>query len=230
MNRISLFTFFLCFILPGNLKSFVTSDPNTLLPKSGECCVGSEGGMTTSGRDFSGSLPYCEFNYGVVSNLQIHFLIPLNVDKPRNESALYGIGEVEFGLKWRFIDETGSLPQVGTFVLIQVPAKIFLPILLQKNWDKWVISGGPGVWIRPGKDAETWLQISGMVQRKITDSVWVGTELVYQMGADEETFHEIGGNIGGGIELGEHYQLVGSVGSTSSIGEVNYAINLCCSW
>jgi hypothetical protein len=110
----------------------------------------------------SGTLPHVEVNYGAVTNVQLHLIMPMAYAKPKGLPFQYGPGDIEFGVKFRFVDETRSRPQIGTFPHIQVPAgspsrglgsgyvQVLLPIWLQKSWGAWTTYGGGGYWINPG--------------------------------------------------------------------------------
>ena len=92
---------------------FFTDDPEPADYKPGELYVASQFQHSRDGN--SGPLPLIEFNYGVFPNVHFHLIAPLQYDKPEGETAQYGFGDLEFGIKYRFIQETDSVPMVGTF-------------------------------------------------------------------------------------------------------------------
>jgi len=61
----------------------------------------------------SSTLPHLEINYGAIPNLQIHIIAPLVYVKPEGAGSQYGYGDTELGVKFRFIQETDRLPQMG---------------------------------------------------------------------------------------------------------------------
>jgi len=60
-------------------------------------------------------LPAMEFNMGAAPNLQLHVVIPGSYVTPQGS---YGIGDIELGAKYRFIQETATCPQVGVFPML----------------------------------------------------------------------------------------------------------------
>src|SRR5206468_592860 len=90
--------------------------------------------------------PSVEFNYGAFPNTQLHVIAPFVYDHPLGEDVHYGYGDTELGVKYRFIQETDKVPQIGVFPLLELPtgnhrqglgngkAQVFLPVWAQKSW------------------------------------------------------------------------------------------------
>ena len=126
---------------------FVIDDPEPVDYHHWEFYVASQDAKM--GGDWSGTGPHLELNYGVVPDVQLHLIVPLAYDVPPEGSAHYGPGDAEIGVKYRFIQETNHLPQVGVFPLLELPAgsaqdnlgnghlQAFLPVWLQKSWGSW---------------------------------------------------------------------------------------------
>jgi len=112
-------------------------------------------------------------------------IVPAVVALASGQPAQYGLGDIELGAKYRFVDEGEWRPQVGTFPLALVPTgaavrglgsghvQAFVPIWLQKSFGRWTTYGGGGVLITSGeRDAVAgWL-----LQRALADAVTVGAE------------------------------------------------------
>src|SRR5579872_1821381 len=102
-----------------------------------------------------------EVNYGVLPNTQFSVSIPSESSPQGN-----GIGDLEVGLKYRFISETPGRPQISFYPsatlatgnaasgLDEEHGTLFLPLWAQKTWDKWTIFGGGGLLLdrEPGGD------------------------------------------------------------------------------
>jgi hypothetical protein len=85
----------------------------------------------------------------------------------RRGAALTTVPLTTNGIKYRFVAETDSVPQMGVFPLLEVPSgnrhealgseqlQLFLPLWLQKSWgrkdNQWTSYGGGGYWITPGR-------------------------------------------------------------------------------
>jgi len=93
-----------------------------------------------------GTLPHFEANYGVINNVMLHLLVPLAFNSEYDVKNYYGIGDIEVGFKFRFIQETKYVPQIGIFPLCEIPtgspekglgsgkAQFFLPVWIQKSF------------------------------------------------------------------------------------------------
>jgi Putative MetA-pathway of phenol degradation len=156
------------------------------------------GGATVS------QLPAIEFNWGAAPNLQIHFIIP-----DTYVSGSYGIGDAEFGVKYRFVQETGKRPQIGVFPLIELPTgssrlglgngQVWarLPLWLQKSHGPWTTYGGIGYQINHAAGMKDSVFAGWLLQRQITTRLTLGAECYGQqaqtLGGRESMFGDAGG-------------------------------------
>src|SRR5450759_3703200 len=115
---------------------FNTDDPETVKYKHWEYYISSINTFQIG--VWSGTCPHFELNYGLVQNVQVHLLLPMNYDYSRHQGVNFGYANTEFGIKYRFVQETDNSPQIGTFPIIEIPtiknsefsngkAKIYLP-------------------------------------------------------------------------------------------------------
>jgi hypothetical protein len=144
------------------------------------------------GGDWSGTAPHFELNYGAVPNLQLHLIAPLAYDVPPQGASHYGIGDVELGAKFRFIQETNGWPMAGIFPLLEVPAgslrnnlgnghaQVFAPLWLQKSWDSWTAYGGGGYGINSLSGHDNWGFVGALLQDQVRKNVSVGLEIYHQ--------------------------------------------------
>src|SRR5579884_1033559 len=118
---VALFIAFYLVMIPTSFAGppFVTDDPEPVDFHHWEFYVASMSSKYHS--DWPGTAPHFEVNYGAISNLQLHVIAPLAYDVPPEGASHYGIGDIELGAKYRFIEETNWIPQVGVFPLVQVP-------------------------------------------------------------------------------------------------------------
>ena len=143
-KKISIFIFilFALFIQTSNAgPPFFTDDPQPVNFKHWEYYISSLN--TLHPNDWSGTSPHIEVNYGLIPNLQVHLLLPMNYNYPIHRSPDFGYGNTEFGVKYCFIHETENMPQIGTFPIIEIPTiknpefsdgntQIFIPVWAQK--------------------------------------------------------------------------------------------------
>lgn len=136
---------------------FFTDDPEPAEYKHGEFYIASQYIHVRDGK--AATLPHFEFNYGLLPNMHLHLIAPIQYVKPEEGDSQYGYGDTEFGIKFRFIQESDFIPMVGTFPLVLFPtgdsdkglgngqAQYFLPLWFQKSWGPWTTYGGGGYWI-----------------------------------------------------------------------------------
>lgn len=182
--------------------------------------------ITETGHDATGAEPGVEVNYGAAPNLQLHLAAPLAVDRPSGGPAAFGFGDVELGVKYRFVEEseTGWRPQIGVFPLVELPTgdqrrglggghtRVFLPVWLQKSRGEWLTYGGGGYWINPGAGNRNYWFAGWLLQRRIAKPLAVGAELYYQTADTVGGRDGAGFNVGGIYDFSEHYHLLLSVG------------------
>jgi len=107
-------------------------------------------------------------NYGLVRNVQVHLLLPMNYSYSRQQGGNFGYANTELGLKYRFIQETDNTPQIGSFPIVEIPtvrnrdfsngkAQIYIPVWVQKTWGKLTTYGGIGYWINPGTNNKMYI-------------------------------------------------------------------------
>ena len=156
---------------------FDTDDPEPVSFKHWEYYISSINDRQTG--VWSGTSPHFEINYGLIPNVQIHLLLPVNYYYPVRQSFNLGYADTEFGIKYRFVKETDNLPQIGIFPIVEIPTvknnefsdgktKIYLPVWLQKSWGKLTTYGGAGYWINPGTDNKNWIFAGWEIQYDFT--------------------------------------------------------------
>jgi hypothetical protein len=202
---------------------FATDDPEPVDYQHWEFYIASQDAKM--GGDWSGTAPHFELNYGVIPDVQLHLIAPLAYDVPPAGSAHYGYGDTELGVKFRFIQETNYLPQVGIFPLFEVPTgsarnnlgnghlQTFLPVWLQKSWGSWTVYGGGGYGINSLSGHQNWNFVGGVLQQQVLPNVLLGAE-VYHQSLLETDFPNSGTafNIGTVIDFSEHQHLLFSAG------------------
>ncbi len=169
--------------------------------------------------------PSFEMNIGVYKDLEAHLILPVAVYIPRKGKNHYGYGDIESGLKYRFIDETDIFPAVAFYPKVLLPAgdrnlglgfggaMESFPFWLEKNWGTWKLTGGGGYTI---------------TQAPMTSNYWFGGVLVQKEVLPKElTFGgELygQGTIGQGIKksliltLGGNYNFTPTFAFVCSVG------------
>jgi len=192
---------------------FFTDDPVPVNLRNWEFYLASQHFVV--GHDVSGTLPHVEVNYGAVTNVQLHLIMPMAYAKPRGLPFQYGPGDFELGVKVRFVGETRSRPQIGTFPHIDVPAgsparglgsghvQVFLPVWLQKSWGPWTTYGGGGYWINPGPGNKSYWVVGWEAQRDLSKRITVGAEITANSSKAPGETGETGFNLGALLSVGK---------------------------
>ncbi|HJW08093.1 MAG TPA: hypothetical protein VJ483_00565, partial [Holophagaceae bacterium] len=176
----------------------------------------------------SGLGPAVEFNYGILPDTQFHLIVPYAYDRPQGAPSQGGLGDTEIGIKFRFLHETDTLPQIGIFPLVEVPTgdadkalgaghtQVYLPVWIQKSWGPWTTYGGYGWWRNPGEGNRNWSYAGWLLQRDLGERVTLGAEAFHTTAARLDGQASTGFNAGGQVNLSEKHHLLFSAGRNFS--------------
>jgi len=178
-----------------------------------------------------GTLPHFEVNYGVIKNVQLHLIVPLAFNTVQGGNNNYGIGDVEVGIKYRFIRETKYMPQIGIFPLCEIPtgnsakelgngkAQFLLPVWIQKSFgDKWQTYGGYGYWINPGNGNKNWSYLGWQAQYQMVKKVSVGVEVYHTTPDTKDGPSDTRFNFGSVIDVNPQNHILISAGRSFNNG------------
>ena len=202
---------------------FETDDPEPVEYKHWEYYISSMDGLQH--HVWSGTLPHFEINYGLIPNVQVHLVLPLNYIYQEHRSMQYGYGYTEFGLKYRFIKESELLPQVGIFPILEIPTvpdrtfnngkvQLYLPVWVQKSWDKLTTYGGGGYWINQGDNNKNWFFSGWELQYDFSKALTLGGELYYHSATTADSQSSLGFNAGGFLNFSSKFHFIFSFGHT----------------
>jgi hypothetical protein len=195
-----------------------TDDPEPVPFKHGEIYLFSTGVFDAGGANGIG--PALELNYGPFPDTQFHLILPLAYTVPKNETSYLGYGDTEVGIKYRFVEQTDVLPDIGTFPIAEIAtgnqsrglgngkAQFYLPVWLQKDIGKWSIDAGGGYWINPGVDNKNWAFSGLQIQYNFTDDFFLGAEIFHQTPSTIHSCDNTGIHFGGGIPVIKNYQIL----------------------
>jgi hypothetical protein len=208
---------------------FKTDDPQPVDYHHWEFYVAS---MQEFARDeTNATCPHFEVNYGLAPNLQVHLVAPLGYVHSAGGTQ-YGYSDTEIGAKYRFVEETESMPQVGVFPMVEIPTgsvdkqlgsgevQGFLPVWVQKSWGKLTTYAGGGVWYNPGPDRKNWVFAGWEAQYEFSEVVTFGGELYYRTADAQDSKANGGFNVGGFVNLSENHHILFSLGRSISRTEL----------
>jgi len=216
------FSFILGTVVAWAGPPFVTDDPEPVELHHWEVYLASQYVHDDAG--IAATAPHFEVNYGALPDTQLHVIVPFVYSSPNDGSKQYGVGDIEFGVKYRFIHEGDLLPQVGIFPIVVTSTgnksrelgeghvKVFLPIWLQKSWGPWTTYGGGGYWFNKDGDNKNFWQTGWEIQRQMSKTVTVGAEIFNTSPTANGESDRTGFNIGAIINFSEEHHLLLSAG------------------
>ena len=200
---------------------FNTDDPQPVDFHHWEYYVSTINTFRTDGS--TGTSPHVEVNYGLVPNVQVHLIVPLNYDYTSLQGFKVGYAYTEVGLKYRFVQETENIPQIGTFPILEIPTvtntefgngkvQLFIPVWAQKSWGKLTTYGGAGYWINPGIDTRNWFFTGWEVQYDFSPVITLGGELYYHTADHTGSKTVVAFNAGGSLNISPRFHVIFSAG------------------
>ena len=204
---------------------FKTDDPEPVEYHHWEFYAASEQEFTKG--ETNATCPHFEVNYGLAPNLQVHLVAPLGYVHSAGGTR-YGYSDTEIGAKYRFIQETETVPQVGVFPMVEIPTgdetkqlgagrtQVYIPAWAQKSWGKLTSYAGGGFWYNPGPGRRNWIFAGWEAQYDFSAVITIGGELFYQTADVQDSGSSEGFNVGGIINLNENYHILFSLGHSIS--------------
>jgi hypothetical protein len=201
---------------------FLTDDPEPVDYQHWEAYLFGLGDHTSTG--YSLTAPSVEVNYGVLPDTQLHLIVPVTTVGGSGLPTTSGLGDTEFGIKYRFVHETNDWPQMGIFPMIEIPtgdadhglgngrAWFRLPLWLQKSFGPWTTYGGGGAALNSAPGQRNYPFGGWLAQRDLGKHLTLGGELFAQ-GQDTDGDHGFAAlNFGGSYNINDHFSLLFSAG------------------
>jgi hypothetical protein len=135
--------------------------------------------------------PALEFNWGALPNVHLHIIAPAAAIFPAHDARAFGFGDIELGVKLRFVQEGKHRPMIGTFTMFEIPTgnadrglgvgKTWykVPIWVQKSFGPWTTYGGAGVTLFSTAGYRDYPFAGWLVQRDLGKKLTLGTEVFY---------------------------------------------------
>jgi len=115
--------------------------------------------------------------------------VPLAGNFVPNGVKAAGLGDIETGVKYRFVDETDHRPQIGVFPFLELPTgsaarglgngQVWarLPLWIQKSFGPWTTYGGGGAVVNEAPGQRTYPIAGWLLQRDIGKKLTLGGEV-----------------------------------------------------
>jgi hypothetical protein len=200
---------------------FVTDDPEPVEYHQHEMYIASEWVNAQDGKTFT---PFIEYNYGALPDVQLSITVPYVFNTPVGKVKQQGFGDIVLGAKYRFFQETASLPMMAIYPVVVTTTgnankglgnggpQIFLPLWIQKKWGKWQSYGGGGYWIDKAQGASNHWYSGAVLQYQISDRLTMGVDIFHEADQLEVETSSRGYSFGGIYSIDQHNRLLFSVG------------------
>jgi hypothetical protein len=208
---------------------FLTDDPQPTDYQHWENYFFASGDHERGGYTIEG--PAAELDYGAFPDTQLSLTASLT-SVGGNTPHTSGFGDVELGVKYRFVHETNGWPQIAFYPAVFLPTgnaahglgngrAIFrLPLWLQKSWGPWTTYGGGGATLNSAPGERNFGFAGWLLQRDLGERLTLGGEF-YAQGRDADDDRGfVAFNFGGSCKLTDHFSLLTSAGH-SLTGQVH---------
>lgn len=170
--------------------------------------------------------PAIEYNRGIAPNTQFHIVLPYAWNVPAEGATATGPGDIELGLKYRFVNAGDGAWQVGTFPMIELATGSArrglgngrtwyrLPLWIQKTAGAWTFDGGGGWIVNPAPGMRN-ASFGGALAQYTFDPRWtLGVELFRQnaLAVDQPGYTLL--NAGGYLNFTKSFSLLFSAGGS----------------
>jgi hypothetical protein len=170
--------------------------------------------------------PAIEYNRGIAPELQFHVVVPLAWNVPARGGTAAGAGDVELGIKYRFVNADDGTWQAGIFPMAELATGSArrglgngrtwyrLPLWVQKSFGAWTLDGGGGVIVNPAPGMYD-ASFGGLLAQYTFSPRWtLGAEVFRQnaLAADQPGYTLL--NFGGYLNFSRNFSLLFSAGAS----------------
>jgi hypothetical protein len=162
-----------------------------------------------------------DLNYGAAPGVQLTATLPLDLTRERGSTRV-GAGNVEVGVKYRFLHDANSGFSLAVFPRLILPTArhgfatgrvaVLLPVWAQKDMGPWSLFGGAGYTLNPGAGNRDFWQEGLALTRTISPRLSLGSEVSHE-GSDAAGGHATTAlGVGGIYRLGGPFAVLFSAG------------------
>lgn len=174
-----------------------------------------------------------DLNYGAVKDIQLTATLPLIYSHDRLDGWRTGTGDVELGMKYRFINNEDSGVSAAIFPRVILPTssltdgeqvRILLPVWMQKDMGATSIFGGGGYLINPGAGNRNVWQAAVAMTHDLNDKLSIGAEVAHQTPDSVGATAQTRAGVGTVVKVGGPYALLMSAGPTWADHRTGYHV------
>ncbi len=165
-----------------------------------------------------------DLNYGAFKGVQLTATLPVSFSHDRLSGWRSGTGDLELGIKYRFLNDEKNSISAAIFPRLIVPtsslqreekARLLLPLWIEKDWSGGVsLFGGGGYELNRGRGNRDFFQAAVALSKDLSKTMSVGGEIAWQQPESVGGTNQIRAGLGSVLKLGDHYALLLSGGPT----------------
>ena len=198
---------------------YVTDDPEPTEYQHFEIYAFTDGTAVRGGHESETGI---DFNYGGAPDLQLSTTIALTGERAAPGGEEWGVGNIEFGAKYRFLHQDDFGLDVSAYPQVFLPhlssgvgephAYVFLPIWMQKDWGDWSSFGGGGCTLGAGSGARDGCIAGWALTRRVLPDLTLGPEIYHSTPDTRGGRASTGIGFGAIYDLSDTYHLLASYG------------------
>ncbi len=200
---------------------FLTDDPEPVEVGHAEVNLIAQQTRADDGRGGSAS---SELNLGCAAETQCHVALPIAFDHPAGGASQAGLGDIELGVKYRFLDRPDDGWSAAVYPTLTLPtgdsrrglgngrAQLLLPLWVQRSLGDWSLDAGIARLMNHAPGARDSWFAGLLAQRSFGDGLSVGAELFGRTPTAAGAPSTTGFNVGATIGLAPYQNLLVSAG------------------
>jgi hypothetical protein len=163
-----------------------------------------------------------DLNYGPIKDVQLTATLPMSVSHEPGSGWRSGTGDVEFAVKYRFLNDERSGFSAAIFPRAILPTsriehgektRLLVPLWLEKDFAGGTsVFGGGSYEVNPGRGNRNFWQVGIAATQDVSDNVSVGAEIIRQGPDETGGTAQTRAGLGSIVKLSDHYALLFSAG------------------
>lgn len=200
---------------------FLTDDPDPVDRHHAEVNLIYEAVRTSDGR--AGAVSG-ELNVGCAAETQCHVAVPIAFDRANAGPFRSGAGDMELGVKFRFLHDDDSNWSAAVYPTLTLPtgdaarglgngrAQLLLPVWIQRSTGPWNFDAGVAWLGNPARDARDSWFAGLLAQRSFGERLSLGAEVFRRSSVATGQPASVGFNVGAILGIAPHHNLLVSAG------------------
>jgi hypothetical protein len=200
---------------------FLTDDPDPVERHHAE--INMIGQQTRAVGGLTGST-VGEVNVGCADETQCHVAVPLAFNRPDGGPSRAGLGDIELGVKYRFLNRSEEGWSAAVYPTLFLPTgdaahglgngrtQLLLPLWVQRTTGKWSFDAGLARLINRAPDARNSWFTGVLARRSFGDQFSLGAELIRRTSTAVDMPSVTGFNVGAIVKVSPSQNLLLSVG------------------